>query len=184
MSTQGQKLLEVLALRVGCGRSATSGEQPFRQPFGNADGFRCDINGLGAESAKLDEEFSPILGHSDRLLFEVNLSITTAQVLRNASRRQLSMTSNSRKASAPKAAHGAFTVASQGKFSQLGLGRLSSALLVASMGLVATAVHAVNFPVTPAQRSTAQQPAQAMTPIKTHILPNDKQLRKKFFSYI
>lgn len=171
MSVLSQKSPVVPSTPVGCGHSATPGGRSAPCRFAYAERFRCDINGLGAESAKLDEEFSPILRFQGRSSFEVLSVTTTAQVLRTASRRQLLMTSISRKASASTAAPRALTASSRSKLSRLALNRISSAVVLAGMGLVASAVHASNFPITPSQRTTAQQVAQAGIPL-SELAPN------------
>jgi LysM repeat protein len=49
--------------------------------------------------------------------------------------------------------------------------RVASTLAVAAIALAAASVHAVNYPVTPQQRSTAQQVAQAGVPL-SELAPN------------
>jgi LysM domain len=78
------------------------------------------------------------------------------------------MTTHSRQASAPKA-FPCFTASSTSL--RRVLTRFSSACVLAGLGLVTASVHAVNFPITPSQRQTAQQIAQAGIPL-SELVPN------------
>lgn len=77
------------------------------------------------------------------------------------------MTSHSRQASALNAASNAAPRSAP----RSALTRLSACMLLAGLNMVATGALAVNYPVTPGQRNTAQQVAQAGIPL-SELAPN------------